>query len=372
MKKILFLSPLPPPVYGSAMSSKMILESRVIRDGFDIRNIKLNYSEHLKDVGKMNVKKMLGFFRVIFSIKKQLLSFKPDLVYFNIAPTGSGFMRDAMFALICKAFRKKMLYHLRGRGIRDEMKSPLKHFLYKLVFRNSKAIILSERLYEDVEKLFRHDDVFVLPNAIPNTISDSDIEVIVRGRKKKKVSQILFLSNMDETKGPLILLRACKLLKDKGMEFRCVFAGAWQDDGFRHRFMSYIESNKLNSYVKCIGFADSKAKKKLLSESDIMAFPTYYRLETFGLVILEAMKYGMPVVANGIASIPETVVHGKTGFVMKDNTPEELAAYLEILLRDRKKASLIGAEGRERFISNYEFSVYETAFSALLKKLLVQ
>ena len=59
-EKILFLSPLPPPYYGSAMSSEMCLNILKNSKDFQIENIKLNYSKEMSDVGKINTDKIKG------------------------------------------------------------------------------------------------------------------------------------------------------------------------------------------------------------------------------------------------------------------------------------------------------------------------
>lgn len=60
MRKILFLSPLPPPLYGSAMSSEMCLDILKSDKRFDVQNVKLNYSRAMTDVGKLTLSKLYG------------------------------------------------------------------------------------------------------------------------------------------------------------------------------------------------------------------------------------------------------------------------------------------------------------------------
>ncbi len=366
-KKILFLVPLPPPIYGAAVSSRLCLNSKELNKNFNIRHVRLNHSETLEDVGKPTLRKFFGFFVTCFKIIRDMIFFRPDLVYFSIAPLGFGFMRDSVFVLLCKLFRRKIIFHLRGRGIKREIRNPLKHFLYSSVFRNSKVIILNHFLYEDIREIIKRDDVFVLPNAIKNELDDAEFEKIMKKREKRKTPNILFLSNMDETKGPMILLRACRILSEKGIEFRCNFVGAWLGDELRKKFENYISAHELGGKVKYLGIKTGKEKNEIMSKSDILAFPTYYRQETFGLVAVEAMEYGMPVVANRIASLPLIVDQGKTGLVMDKNIPEELAGYLERIIKNRKESIMMGREGRKRFMKKYCFSEYESKLKSVFE-----
>ena len=358
-KKILFLVPLPPPLYGAAVSSKLILESDVLNREFDIKHIKLNYSENVEDVGKINLKKIFRFFFTGFKIFGKILSFRPNIIYFTIAPIGSGFLRDSFYVMICKTFRKKILFHIRGRGIQEEMQNKIKNKWYRKVFKNTKSIILGDVLYDDIRAIVRKKDVFVLPNAIKNEISDKEFNSIIKKKYRKKNIDLLFLSNLDETKGPMILLKACKILKDRKLNFTCNFAGAWTDYKFKEKFIKYINNNKLSKNIKIHGLVTGKRKKTLLENSDILAFPTYYKLETFGLVIIEAMQYGIPVIANGIATIPSIIKNEETGFVLQKNTPEEITKKLEYLIKSKTKRINMGKKARKRFLDNYNFSKYE-------------
>jgi phosphatidyl-myo-inositol dimannoside synthase len=70
--------------------------------------------------------------------------------------------------------------------------------------------------------------------------------------------------------------------------------------------------------------------------------------EGFGIVFLEAMAAGLPVVACHAAAIPEVVLDGRTGLLVPPRDPAALAAALVALLADRERAAALGAEGRRR------------------------
>ena len=119
-KKVLFLSPLPPPYYGSAMSSQMCLEILQKFNKFEVKNIKLNYSKEINDVGQLNLSKVKGFFIVKKQIKKLLKEFQPEIIYFVPATSGLGLIRDSYFVKqIKKLTNRKIIFHIRSR-ITDE------------------------------------------------------------------------------------------------------------------------------------------------------------------------------------------------------------------------------------------------------------
>ncbi len=381
MKKILFLSPLSPPHYGSAMSSRMCLKILQKSKDFETRNIKLNYSKDMKDIGKINLDKVKGIFKVSNQIKKTIKEFKPDIIYFVPATSGLGLIRDSYFIKqIKKLWKGKILFHIRSRITKGDWNNKIYQTLYKKIFLNQKAIVLDESLKADLHNLIKDKDISVLPNAIKNELTQSQFKKIMQKRKnqntltntKRKGAgahcsfNLLFLSNMDESKGWLKLLEACKILKERKINFKCNFVGAWPSKKIELKFNKFIFKNNLQKNIKYLGKKTGKEKTKVLEKSDIFIFPTEYKLETFGRVIIEAMSFGLPVIANGIAAIPTIIQHGETGFVLKENSGAEIADYIE-KLQDKKLREKMGELGRKRLLEEYEIKNYSEKFKNILK-----
>ncbi len=79
------------------------------------------------------------------------------------------------------------------------------------------------------------------------------------------------------------------------------------------------------------------------------------------------MEYGIPVIANGIATIPSIIKHRETGFVLRENTPEEIASFiLDLKLKSVREE--MGVKGRIRFLENFTRDQYETNFMKIFSK----
>ena len=99
--------------------------------------------------------------------------------------------------------------------------------------------------------------------------------------------------------------------------------------------------------VAFFGFVEDV--KAFINACDVLAFPTEPALgEGFGLAALEAMASGRPVVATEVASLPELVRDGETGFLVDAGSVQDLAAALSDLADDGEQRERLGARGRER------------------------
>ena len=90
---------------------------------------------------------------------------------------------------------------------------------------------------------------------------------------------------------------------------------------------------------------------ELLALMDVVALTSH--MEANPVSILEAMASGKPVVAPAVGSIPETVVHGETGYLAPPGSEEDLSRFLVKLLTDRAQARQMGLAGRQRVVERY-------------------
>jgi glycosyltransferase involved in cell wall biosynthesis len=90
-----------------------------------------------------------------------------------------------------------------------------------------------------------------------------------------------------------------------------------------------------------------------LARADVFVHTS--RWEGFGIVLLEAMLAGLPVVATRVSAVPEVVAEGETGLLVEPGDHDKLAQHLRSLLTDRERAAALGEAGRRR--AHTEFSV---------------
>lgn len=363
-QSLLFILHIPPPVNGAAMVGKFIKESQAINQAFNSDYINLTTSFTLNKIGKGGISKLFTLLRIQSRVIKALFYNKYDLCYMSLTAKGAGFYKDLFVVAILKLFKKKIIYHLHNKGIAYNSKNRLNKYLYRFAFKNTKTILLSSYLYYDVMNYVSVKDVYFCSNGIPKSENFSLLKT--KEPNTRQVCRLLFLSNIIIEKGVLVLLDACKILKEKKINFECHFVGSWSDiteDQFKDIVLNY----KISDNVFAHGKKYSDEKIEYFLQSDIFVFPTYYHNECFPLVLLEAMEHGLALVSTPEGGIPEIIIHGQTGFLVPQKNAEELANKLEILIKDSELCARMGKNGKKRFEELYTLDKFEHHLVEILR-----
>ena len=359
-KRILFIVPLPPPVHGSAVMCKYVTDSKLLNENFECDSVNLSTSRRTDETGKFKIIKLWRFLGSYFSVFFKLLAHRYDICYIAIA-FHKGILKDAPFVFMCKLFGRKVVLHLHGKGASEDAKKPFYRWLLRKTFKDTKVIMLSWLLYPDVEQFVRREDVFICPNGIP--------EVDFKRRESENpIPHLLYLSNLKEDKGVIVLLDALKILMDKGYSFRCDFVGGESKDLDAERFSQEVAKRGLNSIAFYLGKKYGNDKEKVLEQADVFVFPTYYKNETFGLVNLEAMAHHLPIVTTNEGGILDIVEDGVNGLISRQKDPDSLAQCISQLLDNEELRKRMGDEGWKKLHKYFTEERFEERMLEVLTK----
>jgi len=354
---------LPPPVHGAANIGLNIKQSNLVNSSFNCDYINLTTQANLKDLEKLNIKKVFVILKLYFQVFKTLLRKRYDLCYLTINSSGPGFYKEVIIVFILKVFRKKIVYHYHNKGITINSKSFVNNLLYKIQFKNSRAILLSSILFYDVSKYLQPSQVYYCNNGIAPLEDNFE-----KNNNQNKPVGLLFISNIFISKGVNVLLEACKILVQKKFAFNCNFIGGWTAEITEEDFIKKCVEYGISENVKAHGIKVEKEKINFLTDADIFILPTLN--DVFPLVILEAMQSSLPVIASDEGAIPEIIVNNSTGFIVPKNDPVELAYKLMILINDTGLRQQMGTKGRERFKELYTLSKFEQNFTNTLQHII--
>ncbi|MBQ9888041.1 MAG: glycosyltransferase family 4 protein [Bacteroidales bacterium] len=323
-----------------------IRNSALINRTFDCDSVNLSASRSLDEVGKPGLIKIWRMISALGSLIGKLLVRHYDICYLAVASHGTPFLKDAPFVLLCKLFCRKIVIHQHNKGMAGDVNRWPFRWMLPLVYRNTKVIIVSWRLYQDIEKVVPRENVVICPNGIKVDSEASSYE-----RAGNEIPRLLFLGNLIESKGVLILLDALKMLQGKGIPFECDIVGAESKDIDSARMAEEVERRGLRGSVSWLGRKTGDEKEDIFRRSDIFVFPTYE--DCFPLVLLEALAHRLPVVTTDEGGIPDIVQDGVNGLICERRDPESLADCIDTLLANPDLGRKMGEEGHRIFLEKF-------------------
>ena len=363
--KILFILHIPPPIHGAAMVGQAITESHVINMAYYCRYLNLSLSDRVDTIGRNSFKKVWHYLSLLGQVIRHLITFKPDLCYLTIQVYGIGFYKDLPLVVLAKLCGVKIVYHLHNKGVSKWQHRTFDNLLYRLVFNKADVILLADSLYADLQKYVPLEKVHICANGVKDEGQKIKIKE-QNAQSKGEIVNILFLSNLIESKGVFVLLEACQILKNNGVRFQCTLAGGEGDISAR-ALNEKIIAGDLEDRVTYAGQKYGTEKEHLLAESDIFVHPTYS--DCFPLVLLEAMQHALPIVSTYEGAIPEMVTEGVTGFLVPQQNAQALAEKLEMLIQDTTMSAQMGAAGRTRYEQHYTLEIFEKRMTEILRSI---
>ena len=141
------------------------------------------------------------------------------------------------------------------------------------------------------------------------------------------------------------------------------------DDVEIRRLRQVADRHGVSDRVQFVGGVAREDVPALMSSADIVVAVPWY--EPFGIVPVEAMSCGRPVVGSAVGGLLDTVVPGVTGELVPPRRPDLLAPVLADLLADPGRREAYGRAGRERALANYPWSEVAARTAAIYQSLLV-
>lgn len=176
----------------------------------------------------------------------------------------------------------------------------------------------------------------------------------IQADKMKRNNRIvLTVAHLSKRKGIDVLLKSIPLIKTENVEAWIV--GPPWDPAIMEELINLVKQLDIENRVIFWGEIPDAEIVRQYNMADVFILPTAWETEGFGLVNLEAMACGTPVIASNIGAIPDIVDHGKTGILVTPNKPQELARAIDSLIADRKKCMAMGKSGQEKALSSFSW-----------------
>ncbi len=231
-------------------------------------------------------------------VERMIASFRPDVLLTSWAhPDGWAtlrFGRRAGLPVVLKVLGSDVLVLAKGRRHRP---------IVDAVCGVDAVIAVSEDLARQVVSLGATPSrVHVVPEGLDTEIFSPGDQSVARTRLglPKSGKMILFVGNLLKSKGAVDVVRACALLRDRGVQFSCRMVGRGPDGPIVERL---IRTSNLADSVSCVGMYPHAELADWFRASDVVTLPSY--TEGIPNVLREAISCGKPFVSTPVGGIPE-------------------------------------------------------------------
>lgn len=234
----------------------------------------------------------------------------------------------------------------RNNGIYTELQKFIHHKEKKLVEQSEHIIVCSHYMSEEIKKFFfiNKRNISVIVNGVDEPTHFSDTNDLLEGLPIDRNRKMIFsLGRIVKEKGFDIIIEAARNMKEKQPDVYFIIAGNGPLlDYYRRR----VRDLSLENVVFFIGFINDQVRTVLLKECFLTVFPSRY--EPFGIVALEAMIAGIPVIAANVGGLKGIIRHMETGLLMEPDNPESFIDQAVYLLEHESMATKMGLMGRQR------------------------
>jgi len=408
--KLLVFAHTPPPHHGQSYMVKLMLDgfggdcrerqqTPPEISGIECYHVNARFSKALEDVGEFQGTKL--FLIVFYCLQAVWCRFRYGVENFYYVPAPGkrvALYRDWLVMFICRPFFKRVILHWHAAGLAKWLETSVQIRTRAVTYRLFKpvdlSIVLSKFNFADAEKLLSRR-VCLVNNGIADPCPDFEESLLPRRTARFEALrkllagatlQPLEISNAGGDPHVLKVLYLAHGMREKGLfdalegvvlanrrlnslhlplRLQLTVAGEFVNPSDKEEFDRRVSEIEVESAgqtrVNYLGFVSGAAKAQAFAESDCFCFPTYYHAESFGLVVVEAMAFGLPVVTTRWRSIPEILPPGYSGLV-DVREPEQIASALIRVLSEWS-----GELMRRNFIACFTLQSHLAALAAAIR-----
>lgn len=296
-----------------------------------LETLHIDYTLAVMKKGSSKLQKLFGYMG--FYLKSFFFSLfgRYDAVYVHYASHSSAGV------LLARRLRRFTIYtNVHGSDVIPEnlKQEKLQRNTRSILEKSKRIIVPSEYFRQVVAEKYgtRKDKLYVCA-------SGGVDEKIFHPVEKEKSPRFTFgyVGRLSAGKGWDTLLQACAMLPDR--DYRLIMVG---DGPEKDRMLTLLDQLDLRENIQLEGLLPQQALVQVYNQIDVFVFPTQRKGESLGLVAVEAMACGTPVIASDFAAPAYYVVDGENGFKFPVGNAEALAKTLQMYrqLTDEKRAAL--------------------------------
>ena len=237
--------------------------------------------------------------------------------------------------------------HGRNQGIHNDLQHYIHSWEWLLSYESWRTICCSKFMAEELHRVLAtpDDKLDVIPNGLDLRRLGTRRKVDADFRHRFAAPSdriIMFVGRMVREKGAHVLVQAVPVVLAQHPEAKFIIAGGGQNDHLRR----LAQALRVQDRVMLTGFVSEEDLQGLYQVAEVAVYPSLY--EPFGIVALEGMASGVPVVTSDVGGLREVVDHGVTGLHTWANNPESLAWGINEVLGNPELAQQLARQGQRK------------------------
>jgi glycosyltransferase involved in cell wall biosynthesis len=328
---------------------------------------KLKVIDNYEGVNVIRIKPWLKFGNGAFIPGLFFYLKRYDIIYLHYPFFGAG--EVVWFFKIIFGKRKKMIIHyhmdISGLSFFAKILSLPSVFVRNKLFKMADLITCAsleyiknsqiKKIYENnpdkfMEIPFGVDENFFYPSVDDNKISN----------------KIIFIGGLDKAhyfKGVDVLLKAFKAINLSNKSL--IIIG---DGNLKNNYKNLAKNIGILDKVEFLSGLNNKQKAEILRTGSVLVLPSINNNEAFGIVLLEAMASGVPVIASDLPGVRSVFVDNLQGLLVKPNNAEDLKIKIEYILNNNSRRLEMGIAGRKMVKDKYTWPIFKKNLSSVLNR----
>lgn len=356
---------MPPPYFGPSVTYQALMRS-AFPERFDVAFIDQTVTKKVGELERVQARKLVILGRMVLQEVGHLMRRKYDYLFLSVSCNRNAFLKEWLLIRVAALFGVPAVLYAHANGFFDFYKASgprMQRLIEKTVSRAAGAIVMGGNQRFNFDRWLPAERIFVVA---------SGIEVSALPQRSATAGDpftALFLGNLIREKGVFVLIEAAAKVVAAHPAVRFVFAGDWMQQSDRVEAERTIRERGLQRHVSFAGVVSGERKWQLLVDADALVFPTYYYMEVHPLVVVEALRAGLPVVSTRWAAIPEMIEDGVNGLLAKPQDVDDLAEKILRVVGDPSLREKMSRANRRRFEEFFTHEHYGDRIIAVFEKL---
>lgn len=340
MKIAIIVNSFPPNNIGGTQCATYYMAKYLAQRGHEVHvitsvegNLVERTTENGFDIHRLPWRRARFANKIVFGaeIVKEIIQIRPDVIH----------VQDLIMAAPALLIKRiyKIPYAVWGQGNDVYQPDWFSKLTRNIMMQHANAVLA---LTDDMKRIMQDicmREIYVVPNGIDLKRFKPSL---VR-KKERKTKKIIFVGRLHPEKGIKYLIEAMPIVLQEMENTELLIVG----DGIeRSRLEEIIETQGINDQIMFTGALQQKKIPEIMYDADVFVIPSLS--ESFGIVIIEAMAAGLPIIATNVGGIPFIIDEGFNGYLINPKRSDEIANKILFLLQNDKEREIISANNQKK------------------------